>query len=93
MENYHTISITIKSAPLAHRIGGNLKPSEQAMNVDHKSLEPVFSIVICRQLGNKWQSIIIFLTIFDLRSSIVKTISIAAYPVCLFDTKTIRNRV
>ena len=40
-------------------------------------LETVFSIVICRQSGNKWQSEL-FLAIFDLRSSIVLTFSIAA---------------
>ena len=39
------------------------------MNMDQKSLETVFSIAICRQLGNKWQSKTLFLAIFDLRSS------------------------
>ena len=47
-------------------------------------LEIVFLIAICRQLGDKWQSKTQFLTIFDLRSSLVLSIvsmfSIAAYP-------------
>ena len=46
-----------------------------------KSIETVFSIAICRQCGDKWQSKTLFLTIFGLRSSIVLTFSIAAYPV------------
>ena len=41
----------------------------------------MFSIALCRQSGDKWQSKTLFLTIFDLRSSIVLTFSIAAYPV------------
>ena len=47
-----------------------------------KSLEIVFSIANRRQSGDKWQSKILFLTIFDLRSSVLLTFSIAAYPVC-----------
>ena len=76
--NDQTISITIKYAPVSHWIGSDRKSFEQSMNADHKSLEIVFSIAICRQLSNKWQSKTMFLTIFDLRSSIVLTISIAA---------------
>ena len=64
-----TISITIKYAPLSHRIGDNRKRSEQMMKADHKSLETVFSIAICCKLGHKRQSKIMFLTIIDLRSS------------------------
>ena len=41
----------------------------------NRSLE----IVICRQSGDKRQSKTLFLTILDLRSSIVLTFSIAAY--------------
>ena len=44
--NDQTISITIKYAPLSYRTGGNRKRSEHSMNVDHKSLETVFSIII-----------------------------------------------
>ena len=51
----------------SHRIGGNQKCSWQSAKVDQKSLETVFSIAICRQLGDKWQSKTLFLTIFDLR--------------------------
>ena len=46
----------------SHWIGGNQK---------QKSLETVFSIAICRQSGDKWQSKSLFLMIFDLRSWIV----------------------
>ena len=45
--------------------------TQQLANADQKSLERVFSIDICRLLGEKWQSKILFLTIFDLRSPIV----------------------
>ena len=34
----------------------------------------MFSIVICRQLGDEWQSKTLFLTIFDLCSLIVKSV-------------------
>ena len=44
-----------------------------------KSLETVFSIAICRQSGDKWQWETLFLTIFDLRSSIVVKFLIAVY--------------
>ena len=74
-----TISTTIKYTPLAYRTGTNRKCSEQSMNEDHKSLETVFSIAICRQSGDKRQSTLLFLMILDLRSSMVLTFSIAAY--------------
>ena len=41
----------------------------------------MFSIAICRQFGDKWQSKTMFLAFFDIRSSIVLTFSIVAYPV------------
>ena len=41
------------------------------MNVDKKSIETVFSIAICRLTGDNWQLKTLFLSIFDLRSSIV----------------------
>ena len=47
-----------------------------------KSLETVFLII--EKSGDKWQSKTLFPTIFDLRSSIVLTFSIAAYPVYNF---------
>ena len=68
---------------LSHRVGGNRKRSLQSTNVDHKSLETMFSIAICRQSDDKWQSKTLFLSIFDLRSSMVLTFSIAAYPVSI----------
>ena len=36
------------------------------MKVDKKWLETEFSIAICHQTGNKWQSKSLFLAIFDL---------------------------
>ena len=60
---------------------GNRKRSEQSWNAGHKLLETVFMIAICRQSDNKRQSKTLFLTIFDLPSSIVLTFSIAAYRV------------
>ena len=68
----------------SHRIGGNRRRSLQSMNADQKSLEAVFLIAICRQLGDKWQLKTPFLTIFYLHSSIVLMFSIVAYPVCKY---------
>ena len=42
--------------------------------VDQKSLETEFLIAICRHTGDKWQSKTLFLSIFDLPSSIVDSI-------------------
>ena len=39
-----------------HRVGGNRKRCQQSTNADQKSIETVFSIVICCQCGDKWQS-------------------------------------
>ena len=61
------------------------RQSKTLFTIDERSskpLEAVFSIAICRQSGDKWQSKTMFLTtIFDLRSAIVLTFSIAAYSV------------
>ena len=64
-------SSTTCNSSSTHRIGGNRKRSQQSTNTDRKSLETVLSKIL-------------FLTIFDLRSSIVLHVrlSIAAYPVC-----------
>ena len=43
-------------------------------NVDQKMYETEFSIDICRQLGDKWQSKTLFLAMFDPRSLIVKSV-------------------
>ena len=43
-------------------------------NVDKKSLETEFLIAICRPIGDKWQLKMLFLAIFDPRSSIVKSV-------------------
>ena len=64
----------------SHRVGGNRKRYQQSTNADQKSLETVFSIAICRQRSDKWQSKTLFLTIFELRTSIVLAFSTAAYP-------------
>ena len=45
-----------------------------SINVDQKSLETEFSIAICRPTGEKWQSKILFLSIFNQRASIVKNV-------------------
>ena len=50
--------------------------------MNQKSLETVFLTAIFHQLGDKWQSKTLFLTMFDLPTSIVITFSIAAYSVC-----------
>ena len=44
------------------------------MNIDQNSLETEFSIAISRQSGDKWQSKILFLSIFDPCSSIVQSV-------------------
>ena len=62
------------------------------MNADHKSLEKVFSIAICRQSDNKRQSKTLFLTVLDLRSSIVITFYIAAYLKCLLNIALLKTR-
>ena len=54
----------------------------RSTNIDQKSLETEFSIVICRPTGDKWQSKTLILAIFDPRSSIVSAFLIAAYLVC-----------
>ena len=65
----------------SHRVVGNQKRFQQWKNADQKLIETVFSIAICRHTGDKLQSKTLFLTIFDLRSSIVLAFSIATYPV------------
>ena len=62
------------------------------MNGDHKSLEKVFSIAICRQSNNKWQSKTLFLTILDLCSPIIFTFSIAAYLKYLLNVALLNTR-
>ena len=43
-------------------------------NLDQKLLETEFLIAICHLISDKWQSKTLFLVIFDLRSSIVKSV-------------------
>ena len=45
-----------------------------SMNIDKKSLETEFLIAICRLTGDKLQLETLFLAIFDLGSSIVKSV-------------------
>ena len=66
----------------SHQVGGNQKRYQQSRNANQKSIETVFSIAICRQWGDKWQSKTLFILIFYLPSSIVLVLSIATYPVC-----------
>ena len=47
-----------------HRVGGNRKRNQQSTNAGQKSIETVFSIVICHTVGDKWQSKALFLMIF-----------------------------
>ena len=72
------------------------RQSKTLLTIDErrsKSLETVFTIAICRKMGDKWQSKTRFLAIFDLRSSIILTFSIAAYPVCLRISHKYQNLV
>ena len=82
-----------------YRTGGNRKPSKQSMNTDHKSLGTVFSIVICRQPGDKRQSITLFFMI--LGSTFVDSINFfncrlsevfIEYRPTEYVAKTIRNK-
>ena len=66
---------------VSHRVGGNRKRSKQSTNADQKSIETVFSIVICRLLGDKMAIENSVSNDFYLRSSIVFAFSIAAFPV------------
>ena len=75
-----------------HRVGGNPKRCQQSTNAEHKSIETVISIPFCRECGDKWQSKTLFLTIFDLRSSIVLAFSIAAYRSGKWNNETNRER-
>ena len=54
-----------------------LKPST---DVDQKSSETEFPIAIRRPVGNKWQSKMLFLAIFDPHSSIVKRVFDCSLP-------------
>ena len=45
-----------------------------SMKQRSNSLETEFTIAICRPTGDKWQSKILFLAIFDPRSSIVRSV-------------------
>ena len=80
-----TISITIKYAPLSYQISGNKKRSEQSMKADHELVDTAILIIICGKTGDKQQLKTLFLTILDLRSSIVLTFLITACPVCLLN--------
>ena len=75
------LSSTILGHETSNRIGGNLKRSYYNHRTDGSKIarNSVFDGHICRQSGDKWQSETLFLTIFDLRSSIVLMFSIAAY--------------
>ena len=65
------------------------KTSILSTNEYQKSLETEFSIVICRQLGDKWPSKTLFLAIFDPRSSTVKSVFDCRLPGVNMKLKTI----
>ena len=56
-----------------------LKTLMISTSIDQISLEKDLFILISRLYGVKWQSKMLVLAIFDLHSSIVKSISIATY--------------
>ena len=56
-------------------VGNALKNRQKLIKI----AKTVFSIAICRQLGDKWQSKTLFVAMFGLRSSIVLTFLIAVY--------------
>ena len=69
---------TCKSSAAVLTPGG--RQSKTLLTIDErgsKSIETVFSIAICHQSGDKWQSKTLLLMIFYLRSSIVLTFPIA----------------
>ena len=74
------LSSTILGHETSHRIGGNRKRSYYNHRIDGSKIarNSVFDGHICRQSADKWQLKTLFLTIFDLHSSIVLTFSIAA---------------
>ena len=68
------------------------RQSKTLLTIDErgsKSPETVFSIAICRQSGDKWQSKTLFLTNFDLRSSIVLTFTLDSVTERIFWKKLI----
>ena len=65
------MALSILRLLTSHRLGGNRKRSKQSKNAEQISLETVFSIAICRQSGEKWQSKKTVANDFYLRSSIV----------------------
>ena len=56
-----------------------LKMLMLSMKVDLKSLETVFLITICRQIGDKWQSKTLFLAILIRVHQLLRAFSITAY--------------
>ena len=81
MVNAGLMSFLVMYITLGRRQSKTLLTIDEA---DQKSIETVFSIVICRRSGDKWKSRTLFLAIFDLCSSIVVTFSIAVYPGCIY---------
>ena len=63
----------------------DMRQSETLLTIDergYKSLKTVFSSVISRQSGDKWQSKTLFLKMFELRSSIVLMIFLLPFIRC-----------
>ena len=55
-------------------------------NVDKKLLETEFLIAICRHTGDKWQSKMLFLSIFDQCLSIVDSFFDCCLPGVILET-------
>ena len=83
IEKWPKYSIIIRYATLLHRIGDNREGPERSQIARIFHLSPV------RQTNCNTKSL--FLTVFDLRSSIASTFSIATYPVCVL-IQWIRNQ-
>ena len=75
--NDHSVFNCIKCVTIISNITPGRRQSQTVIpstNVDQKSLETEFSNAICRSIGDKCQSKTLFLTIFDPRSSIAKSV-------------------
>ena len=84
IEKWPKYSIIIRYATLLHRIGDNREGSERGSQIAR-----IYHLSPFRQTNCNPKSL--FLTVFDLRSSIASTFSIATYPVCVL-IQWVRNQ-
>ena len=76
-----------------HRVGGNhAKTLILSTNIDQKSLETESSIAICRPTGDKWQSKTLFLASLIRVRRLLRSFSIAVYPVFMRTHMTLKQR-